>query len=105
MKVFERDAMIGMLADNDKLDEGKPDILDRIRNSDISNIATIKTFANQSKRFRSHIRGRLSVPESDEFANVLRPVFQKDEWKLLLADGVIGAVIGMLQVIFLFGGF
>ena len=43
--------------------------------------------------------------DSEEFGGVLRPVFQKDEWKLVLAGGVIGAIIGALQVIFLFGGF
>jgi hypothetical protein len=35
----------------------------------------------------------------------LRPVFQKDEWKLVLAGGVIGTGIGALQVVLLFGGF
>ena len=36
---------------------------------------------------------------------MLRPVFQQDEWKLILAGGVIGVVIGCLQVLYLFGGF
>ena len=42
--------------------------------------------------------------DSAEFADVLRPVFQKDEWKLLLVGGVIGIAIGALQYINLFSG-
>jgi len=35
----------------------------------------------------------------------LRPVFQKDEWKLILVCGVIDAILGAFQVVSLFGGF
>ena len=41
--------------------------------------------------------------DSQEFSGVLRPVFQKDEWKLVLAGGAIGTGIGILQVLYLFG--
>ena len=47
----------------------------------------------------------LGALDAEEFGGVLRPVFQKDEWKLILAGGVIGSGIGALQVVLLFGGF
>ena len=62
-------------------------------------------FANQSDRIHAQIEENLLGLRSDEFGGVLRPVFQKDEWKLILAGGVIGTIIGALQVVFLFGGF
>lgn len=37
----------------------------------------------------------------DEFENLLHPVFQEDEWILILLGGVLGAVVGIAQVHFL----
>lgn len=33
-----------------------------------------------------------------EFEKVLRPAFQQDEWKLILVGGILGAIVGELQV-------
>ena len=37
----------------------------------------------------------------DEFENLLHPVFQEDEWILILLGGVLGAIVGLAQVYFL----
>ncbi len=105
MKVYERDAMVGMLVSKDKLDEAKADLLDRVRNADITDSSQIKTFADQSRHIRGQLEANLAALDSAQFSGILRPVFQKDEWKLILAGGVIGTGIGALQVVFLFGGF
>jgi uncharacterized membrane protein YheB (UPF0754 family) len=105
MKVYEKDAMVAMLADKDKLADAKADLLDRVRNTDMSNSSQIKTFADQSHRIRGQMEGNLGALNAEEFGGILRPVFQKDEWKLILAGGVIGTGIGALQVVLLFGGF
>lgn len=65
----------------------------------------VHAFADQSDRIHAQLEKNLLELDSEEFEGVLRPVFQKDEWKLVLAGGVIGAIIGALQVLFLFGGF
>ena len=62
-------------------------------------------YADQSDRIHEQIEKNLQELGAAEFSGVLRPVFQKDEWKLILAGGVIGTGIGALQVVFLFGGF
>lgn len=36
-----------------------------------------------------------------EFEGVLRPAFQQDEWKLILVGGILGALVGELQVLLL----
>ncbi len=105
MKVYERDAMVGMLVSKDKLEEAKADLLDRVRNADITDSSQIKTFADQSRHIRGQLEANLAALDSAQFSGILRPVFQKDEWKLVLAGGVIGTGIGALQVVFLFGGF
>jgi uncharacterized membrane protein YheB (UPF0754 family) len=105
MKVYERDAMVGMLVSKEKIAEAKDDMLDRVRNADMSQSGPVRAFADQSDRIHEQIEKNLQELEPSEFSSILRPVFQKDEWKLILAGGVIGTGIGALQVVFLFGGF
>ena len=38
-----------------------------------------------------------------EFEGVLRPAFQQDEWKLILVGGILGAIVGELQVHLILG--
>ncbi|MCP5066136.1 MAG: hypothetical protein GY946_06160 [bacterium] len=105
MRVYERDTMVAMLISKDQIAEAKEDMLHRVRNADMSQSGAVHAFADQSERIQEQIQKNLQELDSSEFSGVLRPVFQKDEWKLILAGGVIGTVIGALQVLFLFGGF
>lgn len=38
-----------------------------------------------------------------EFESVLRPAFRQDEWKLILVGGILGAIVGELQLLVLVG--
>jgi uncharacterized membrane protein YheB (UPF0754 family) len=102
---YERDAMVAILVSKEKLGQAKSDLLHRVRHIDISESGQLETFANQSGRIRRQLEDNLGALDPAEFSGVLRPVFQKDEWKLILAGGVIGTAIGALQVVVLFGGF
>ena len=105
MKVYEKDAMVGMLVTKDKLEEAKADLLHRVRNADMTGSSQIKTFADQSRHIHGQLEANLAALDAAQFSGILRPVFQKDEWKLILAGGVIGTAIGAAQVVLLFGGF
>ncbi len=105
MQLYERDAMVAMLVSKEKIAEAKEDMLQRVRNADMSKSGPVHAFADQSDRIHEQIEKNLQELDSAEFSGVLRPVFQKDEWKLVLAGGVIGTIIGALQIVFLFGGF
>jgi hypothetical protein len=35
----------------------------------------------------------------DEFVDFLRPVFQEDEWKLVLTGALLGMIAGCLQLL------
>merc|ERR1712241_546150 len=50
--------------------------------------------------FRSNRDAMQRMPPS-EFEKLLHPVFQEDEWILILLGGVLGAVVGIAQVHFL----
>jgi uncharacterized membrane protein YheB (UPF0754 family) len=104
MAMYEKDAMVGMLVSKEKLAEAKVDLKRRIDRADLENDGPLQSFADQSPRIREQIIISLRELDSAEFSGVLRPVFQKDEWKLLLAGGVIGVVIGALQYVWLFDG-
>lgn len=43
------------------------------------------------------MRAALQDMPPDEFINILRPVFQADEIKLILVGGALGAVAGAVQ--------
>jgi uncharacterized membrane protein YheB (UPF0754 family) len=103
MKMYERDTMVAMLVSKEKIAEAKEDLLERVRSADLSESEILQAFADQSHRIRAQLKQNLAELDADEFGGVLRPVFQKDEWKLVLAGGVIGTVIGALQVVYLFG--
>jgi len=50
--------------------------------------------------FRSNRDTMTSMPSTD-FENLLHPVFQEDEWILVLLGGVLGVIVGIGQVRFL----
>jgi uncharacterized membrane protein YheB (UPF0754 family) len=104
MKEYERDTMVAMLVSKEKLAEAKRDLKVRVQEADLGEGGPVQAFADQSERIHAQLKENLHALDADEFGGVLRPVFQKDEWKLVVAGGVIGIGIGVLQVIYLFGG-
>lgn len=52
---------------------------------------------------REIMSSRMRSLPSVEFQNLLRPCFQEDELKLIMIGGVLGAMAGTAQLIFVFG--
>lgn len=52
---------------------------------------------------REIMRARMEELSAEEFQNMLRPAFQEDEMKLIIAGGILGALAGFGQLIFVFG--
>lgn len=46
---------------------------------------------------------RMTQLDSQSFEGILRPPFQQDEWKLIVAGAALGLGAGILQVVYLFG--
>ena len=60
-------------------------------------------YAEEALDIEDTMRTRMSGLGPKEFVSFLRPVFQEDEWKLILVGAVLGAVAGFMQLIFVFG--
>lgn len=104
MSIYEEDPMVSMLASADKLAEAKADMLERLHSTDFNKSDLSQDFTSNTDMLRTQILDNLRKLAPGEFNEVLRPTFKKDEWKLWLAGGVIGTVIGALQFVYLFGG-
>lgn len=62
----------------------------------------LHTFAGKAVDIGDEIQTRMEKLPPDEFEGVLRPAFQQDEWKLILAGAVLGVIAGALQVLYVF---
>ena len=56
-------------------------------------------YAKEALDIEDTMYTRMSKLPPDEFVNFLRPVFQEDEWKLILTGAILGMVAGFLQLL------
>mmetsp|Transcript_53335 Transcript_53335/g.117099 ORF Transcript_53335/g.117099 Transcript_53335/m.117099 type:complete len:501 (-) Transcript_53335:63-1565(-) len=54
-------------------------------------------FADQVLQIENTLAVRLAKLPPDEFEQMLHPVFQEDEWLLILLGGVLGVIVGLFQ--------
>lgn len=67
------------------------------------NIRHVFSYAEQALDIETTLRTKMQGLKPDEFVGFLRPVFQEDEWKLILVGAVLGLVAGLAQLVFVFG--
>ena len=66
----------------------------RMRNS----IDDVGAYAMEALDVQGTIITKMSAMTDEEYENLLRPAFKQDEWKLIAVGGVLGFLIGELQV-------
>jgi uncharacterized membrane protein YheB (UPF0754 family) len=64
----------------------------------------LHTFVDRAVNIRKELFERMTALDPKSFEGVLRPAFQQDEWKLILAGAALGLVAGVFQVVYVFGG-
>lgn len=61
-------------------------------------LLAVEGYAEQAMDIRATLVDKLKLMTPEEFEGVLRPVFQQDEWKLIMVGAVLGFLVGELQV-------
>lgn len=61
-------------------------------------IYLVEGYAHEALDLENTLRERLEALPPEDFAGLLRPIFQEDEWKLLLVGAVLGLLVGLFQV-------
>ncbi|MDA7501965.1 hypothetical protein N8482_01690 [Chitinophagales bacterium] len=65
-------------------------------------IRDIFPYTEEALEIESTLRTRMSELPADDFVGFLRPVFQEDEWKLILVGAILGFFAGFMQWLLLF---
>jgi hypothetical protein len=63
----------------------------------------LHVFTSKAIDVHKELLDRMVELDSESFEGVLRPPFQEDEWKLIIAGAALGTGAGVLQVLYLFG--
>ena len=50
------------------------------------------------------LQEKIGQMSEEDFAGIMRPIFQKDEWKLVALGAVLGLGIGLFQLYYVWGG-
>ncbi|MGB5812999.1 MAG: hypothetical protein WBG86_20875, partial [Polyangiales bacterium] len=61
------------------------------------------TFAGESVDLQGELERRMGALDRASYEGVLRPAFQQDEWKLIVAGAALGTAAGVLQLVYIFG--
>ena len=63
----------------------------------------VQAYADEAFDLENTLQYRLRHLPPEQFAGLLRPIFQEDEWKLLLVGAVLGLGVGLFQTFVVFG--
>lgn len=62
----------------------------------------LHVFTARAVDIRKSLEERMQKLDAESFEGVLRPAFQQDEWKLILAGAVLGLAAGFAQLVYVF---
>lgn len=65
-------------------------------------IMYMEDYFDEALRIEETLVNGLKAMPSRDFEDVLHPIFQEDEWLLILVGGILGALVGVFQVAVVF---
>lgn len=93
--------MAGMLPESER-EALRDEVLGRVRAELPERGGFLHTFAARAIDMQGEMFERMTRLEPKSFEGVLRPAFQQDEWKLIIAGAGLGTVAGVVQLLSLF---
>lgn len=100
---YKANPMTAAMVPPDKFDEIRTELFARIREDLPKPGGFLHIFTSQAIDVYGELFDRMTELDSESFEGILRPAFQKDEWKLIVAGAALGLGAGTLQVVYLFG--
>ncbi|WCL81665.1 DUF445 family protein [Saprospira sp. CCB-QB6] len=92
-------ALIRITSGSDSYDRIKEIACRRLVAEVPEHIHLIFDYAQQALDIEHTLSDKMSSLPPEEFVDFLRPVFQQDEWKLLLVGSILGMAAGFLQIL------
>lgn len=89
--------VVSAVAGKDILKDIKEDIVEEIIKELPNHCRSIEEYMDKRFNLVETMSYRLSRLPPDQFEGMLHPVFQEDEWMVLLLGGVLGVTVGILQ--------
>jgi len=102
---YRTNPMVGALIPADRWDTIRGEAFARMREELPRAGGFLHVFTSKAIDVHKELLDRMTVLDSESFEGVLRPAFQQDEWKLIVAGGVLGLGAGVFQVVYLFGDY
>ncbi len=100
---YQKNPMTAAMVPADEWDNIRAEIFSRVREELPKPGGFLHIFTSRAINIYNELLERMTRLDSRSFEGILRPPFQKDEWKLILAGAVLGLAAGVLQVVYLFG--
>lgn len=88
---------IRLIAGQEKYNHCKRMVAERIIASLSETMRHVEKQMDCAMDLENVLREKMSALPSRDFEDLLHPVFQEDEWKLVLMGGVLGVVVGCMQ--------
>lgn len=94
-------SLVQLTLGKEGLARAKARVGEQIMKRAIDPLKHVERYAEEAMDIENTIRTKLEALPPEEFEGLLRPVFQEDEWKLIVVGGVLGAAVGVMQAVFL----
>ena len=100
---YEAHPMAKLVLPEEKRPALRGELLARIQEEWPKSGGFFHTFAGEAVDLHGELERRMKALDRESYEGVLRPAFQQDEWKLIVAGAVLGTVAGILQLVYIFG--
>jgi uncharacterized membrane protein YheB (UPF0754 family) len=100
---YSNNPMVAAMIPADKMGDIRTELFGRLREELPKPGGFLHTFTTRAIDVYGELFDRMTQLDPESFEGVLRPAFQRDEWKLIVAGAVLGLGAGIAQLLYLFG--
>eukprot|EP00931_Biecheleriopsis_adriatica_P124337 TRINITY_DN99478_c0_g1_i1.p1 TRINITY_DN99478_c0_g1~~TRINITY_DN99478_c0_g1_i1.p1 ORF type:complete len:178 (+),score=36.63 TRINITY_DN99478_c0_g1_i1:3-536(+) len=93
--------MLSLFRGSEQISRYKRLVGEKLVSSMSDTMRHVEKYLDEAMDLESVLSERMAAMRPSDFEQLLHPVFQEDEWKLVLLGGLLGVAIGMLQWHFL----